>query len=73
MFGAGSVGCQLGGLLAEFADVTLIGRPAAMDTLGREGLTLTGGPRGRPGWRPARCARPPRRRRRRAPTTYWSP
>jgi 2-dehydropantoate 2-reductase len=46
VYGAGSVGCHLGGALAPFADVTLIGRPAAMDTLRSAGLTLTGG--GRP-------------------------
>jgi 2-dehydropantoate 2-reductase len=46
VFGAGSIGCHLGGALASVADVTLIGRPAAMDTLREAGLTLTGG--GRP-------------------------
>ncbi len=46
VFGAGSIGCHLGGSLASVADVTLIGRTAAMDTLRSEGLTLTGG--GRP-------------------------
>ncbi len=46
VYGAGSIGCRLGGALAPFADVTLIGRPAAMDTLRATGLTLTGG--GRP-------------------------
>ncbi|TGB05546.1 2-dehydropantoate 2-reductase [Streptomyces palmae] len=46
MFGAGSIGCRLGGSLASVAEVTLIGRPAAMATLRENGLTLTGG--GRP-------------------------
>ena len=46
VFGAGSIGCHLGGSLAPVADVTLIGRPAAMETLRTGGLTLTGG--GRP-------------------------
>ncbi|WP_232247202.1 2-dehydropantoate 2-reductase [Kitasatospora azatica] len=42
VFGAGSIGCHLGGLLAAVADVTLIGRPAAMAAIDRHGLTLTG-------------------------------
>ncbi|MFE1320234.1 2-dehydropantoate 2-reductase [Kitasatospora phosalacinea] len=42
VFGAGSIGCRLGGALAARADVTLIGRPAAMAELDRAGLTLTG-------------------------------
>lgn len=46
VLGAGSVGCQLGGRLAPYADVTLIGRAAAMATLEERGLRLTGG--GRP-------------------------
>ncbi|WP_020551108.1 2-dehydropantoate 2-reductase [Embleya scabrispora] len=45
IFGAGSVGCQLGGRLAAFADITLIGRPAVLDALA-DGLTVTGA--GRP-------------------------
>ncbi|GJF34217.1 2-dehydropantoate 2-reductase [Kitasatospora sp. NE20-6] len=45
VLGAGSIGCHLGGLLASVADVTLIGRPAAMDELRTHGLTLTGGGR----------------------------
>ncbi len=49
VFGAGSIGCHLGGSLARVADVTLIGRPAAMETLRGAGLTLTGG--GRPAQR----------------------
>ncbi|MEV6208467.1 2-dehydropantoate 2-reductase [Kitasatospora sp. NPDC051914] len=46
VLGAGSIGCHLGGLLAEVAEVTLIGRPAAMEAVRADGLTLTGG--GRP-------------------------
>ncbi|QKW24671.1 2-dehydropantoate 2-reductase [Kitasatospora sp. NA04385] len=42
MFGAGSIGCRLGGALAARADVTLIGRGPAMAELDRAGLTLTG-------------------------------
>ncbi|WEV29297.1 2-dehydropantoate 2-reductase [Streptomyces sp. 71268] len=49
VLGAGSIGCHLGGSLAGIADVTLIGRPAAMDTLREHGLSLTGG--GRPALR----------------------
>ncbi|WBB60746.1 2-dehydropantoate 2-reductase [Streptomyces sp. WMMC500] len=45
VFGAGSIGCHLGGMLAEVADVTLVGRPAAMDALRSRGLLLTGGGR----------------------------
>ncbi|MFW6693219.1 2-dehydropantoate 2-reductase [Streptomyces sp. MAR4 CNX-425] len=45
VFGAGSIGCHLGGMLAEVADVTLVGRQAAMDVLRSRGLTLTGGGR----------------------------
>lgn len=45
VFGAGSIGCHLGGMLAEVADVTLVGRPAAMDVLRSRGLLLTGGGR----------------------------
>ncbi|WKX71399.1 2-dehydropantoate 2-reductase [Streptomyces sp. XD-27] len=49
VLGAGSIGCHLGGSLAPYADVTLIGRRAAMDALDEHGLTLTGG--GRPSLR----------------------
>ncbi|MFC9330436.1 2-dehydropantoate 2-reductase [Kitasatospora sp. NPDC057015] len=42
VLGAGSIGCHLGGMLAAVADVTLIGRPAAMAEIERLGLTLTG-------------------------------
>ncbi|WP_245194889.1 2-dehydropantoate 2-reductase [Kitasatospora phosalacinea] len=42
VFGAGSIGCRLGGALAARADVTLIGRGPAMAELDRAGLTLTG-------------------------------
>uniref|UniRef100_A0AAU3H4J2 2-dehydropantoate 2-reductase n=1 Tax=Streptomyces sp. NBC_01401 TaxID=2903854 RepID=A0AAU3H4J2_9ACTN len=45
VFGAGSIGCYLGGHLAQHADVTLIGRPSVLDGL-RDGVTLSGG--GRP-------------------------
>ncbi|MFG2822220.1 2-dehydropantoate 2-reductase [Kitasatospora sp. NPDC048365] len=42
VLGAGSIGCHLGGLLVSAAEVTLIGRPAAMAAIERDGLTLTG-------------------------------
>ncbi|MFF7992695.1 2-dehydropantoate 2-reductase [Kitasatospora xanthocidica] len=42
VLGAGSIGCHLGGMLAAEAQVTLIGRPAAMAQIERDGLTLTG-------------------------------
>ncbi|WP_224276103.1 2-dehydropantoate 2-reductase [Streptomyces sp. LS1784] len=42
VFGAGSIGCHLGGMLASTAEVTLIGRPAAMAAIDADGLTLTG-------------------------------
>ncbi|MEU2182811.1 2-dehydropantoate 2-reductase [Streptomyces thermolilacinus] len=45
VFGAGSIGCHLGGLLAAVCEVTLIGRPAAMETVRERGLRLTGGGR----------------------------
>ena len=41
VFGAGSIGCHLGGALTAVADVTLIGRAAAMDVLRERGLTLS--------------------------------
>ncbi|MEV6839611.1 2-dehydropantoate 2-reductase [Streptomyces sp. NPDC051133] len=42
VLGAGSIGCHLGGSLAAAgADVTLIGRPGAMDVLREKGLTLS--------------------------------
>jgi 2-dehydropantoate 2-reductase len=40
VFGAGLIGCQVGGLLAQAADVTLIGRAAMPDPM-KEGLRLT--------------------------------
>ncbi|WP_354643021.1 2-dehydropantoate 2-reductase [Kitasatospora camelliae] len=40
VFGAGSIGCHLGGHLAPYAEVTLIGRPALAEAL-EDGLTLT--------------------------------
>lgn len=46
VLGAGSVGCQLGGRLAPYAEVTLIGRAEGMATIDERGLRLTGG--GRP-------------------------
>jgi 2-dehydropantoate 2-reductase len=42
VFGAGSIGCYLGGRLAPHADVTLIGRPSVLDGLDA-GLALSGG------------------------------
>ncbi|MFG3013095.1 2-dehydropantoate 2-reductase [Streptomyces cinerochromogenes] len=42
VLGAGSIGCHLGGHLALAGyDVTLVGRPAAMDVLRERGLTLS--------------------------------
>ncbi|MFE3163072.1 2-dehydropantoate 2-reductase [Streptomyces sp. NPDC059224] len=42
VLGAGTIGCHLGGhLRAAGYDVTLIGRPAAMDVLRERGLTLS--------------------------------
>ncbi len=46
VYGAGSIGCHLGGHLAATADVTLIGRADAMAAVAERGVTLTGG--GRP-------------------------
>ncbi|MFF8512788.1 2-dehydropantoate 2-reductase [Streptomyces sp. NPDC015492] len=43
VFGAGSIGCYLGGRLAHLAEVTLVGRPAPMAAVRRHGLTLTHG------------------------------
>lgn len=40
VFGAGMIGIYVGGLLAEFADVCLIGRPSMLDPL-KSGLKLT--------------------------------
>jgi 2-dehydropantoate 2-reductase len=40
VFGAGLIGIQLGGMLADTAEVTLIGRPALLDPLA-DGLRLT--------------------------------
>ncbi|PYC65907.1 2-dehydropantoate 2-reductase [Streptomyces tateyamensis] len=42
VLGAGSIGCHLGGLLADTAEVVLIGRPGAMAAIEADGLTLTG-------------------------------
>ena len=41
VFGAGSIGCHLGGALAAVADVTLVSRGASMDVLRERGLTLS--------------------------------
>jgi len=42
VFGAGSIGCYLGGrLIAAGADVVLIGRPALAAEIGAFGLHLT--------------------------------
>ncbi|MGW1880158.1 2-dehydropantoate 2-reductase [Streptomyces sp. NPDC001975] len=42
VLGAGTIGCHLGGRLSAAGyDVTLIGRPAAMDVLRERGLTLS--------------------------------
>ena len=41
MAGAGSIGCHAGGLLAAAGrDVTLLGRPALADEIGKRGLTV---------------------------------
>jgi 2-dehydropantoate 2-reductase len=42
VFGAGSLGCGLGGLLAEKHEVVLVGRRENMDAVRRHGLRLTG-------------------------------
>ena len=39
--GAGSIGCYVGGHLAPFADITLIGRPRVIDAVRERGLTVT--------------------------------
>ena len=41
IFGAGSIGCLIGGLLSPTAAVVLIGRAAIRDELAAHGLTLT--------------------------------
>ncbi|WP_329569621.1 2-dehydropantoate 2-reductase [Kitasatospora sp. NBC_01266] len=59
VLGAGSIGCHLGGRLAAVvggAEVTLIGRPAAMAAVERDGLTLTG-PGPDAAWRAIRTLR----------------
>lgn len=62
VLGAGSIGCHLGGSLAAAgADVTLIGRPAAMEVLWEKGLTLSDSvrpPRHLPPGRPAVATTP---------------
>jgi len=42
VFGAGSLGSLIGGLLAQNHDVTLVGRPAHMAAVERSGLTVCG-------------------------------
>lgn len=38
--GAGNIGCWVGGMLVGPVDVTLVGRPAVIDPIRRDGLTL---------------------------------
>lgn len=40
VLGAGSIGCYVGGRLAEHCDVTLVGRPGVLDPIAVDGLTL---------------------------------
>lgn len=42
VFGAGSLGSLIGGLLADAHDVTLVGRPAHMAAIEETGLTISG-------------------------------
>jgi 2-dehydropantoate 2-reductase len=42
VFGAGSLGSLIGGLLAEAHEVTLVGRPAHMAAIEESGLTIAG-------------------------------
>lgn len=42
VFGAGSLGSLIGGLLADAHDVTLVGRPAHMTAIEETGLTISG-------------------------------
>jgi 2-dehydropantoate 2-reductase len=42
VFGAGSLGSLIGGLLADTHDVTLVGRPAHMQAVDETGLTISG-------------------------------
>jgi 2-dehydropantoate 2-reductase len=42
VFGAGSLGSLLGGLLADAHDVTLVGRDPHIGTIRKEGLRVTG-------------------------------
>ena len=42
VFGAGSLGCAIGGILAQKHEVTLVGRKENMDAVKRNGLHLTG-------------------------------
>lgn len=43
VFGAGIIGCYLGGRLASHADVTLVGRPYVLDPIRSVGLTIESG------------------------------
>ena len=43
VIGAGVVGCYLGGRLARYADVTLVGRPHVLDPIRAVGLTVESG------------------------------
>lgn len=42
VFGAGSLGCAVGGMLAQAHEVTLVGRKENMDAIRQRGLRLTG-------------------------------
>jgi len=42
VFGAGSLGCAIGGMLGQKHDVVLVGRRENMDAIRRDGLHLTG-------------------------------
>ncbi|MFE8070303.1 2-dehydropantoate 2-reductase [Marinobacteraceae bacterium S3BR75-40.1] len=56
IFGAGSIGCYLGGrLLATGAEVAMIGRPRLQETIHRHGLTATDYQGYRVEWAPAQC------------------
>ena len=54
VFGAGSVGCLVGGLLSQTAEVVLIGRPAMAAEIAAHGLILTS-------WRGTHTRLPPGR------------
>jgi len=42
VFGAGSLGCAMGGILAQRHEIVLVGRKENMDAVNRNGLHLTG-------------------------------